>query len=422
MWWWLTGLIVGLWAVMYGIPDVWFHHLQWGAFSGSRDRPDVALTFDDGPGPDTSAVLDELKHLGVHATFFLVSERAALNPELVRRIRDEGHEIGLHMTQHVSAYLMTPWQNYRAIKAGLAQMEALTGARPVLFRPPWGHMNLGTWIAVKRLKLTLVFWNIAPDDWRPNRTSQDIYRYVVQLAMPGAVVVLHDAGGPRKRTVESLSPMVKGLRALGLTPGTLGAMTQDGSLLRRLWMWWELRFTRGWNIQTVPNRGGGEPFLRMGHIIYRGPRVPITKDRVLQSGDPFGEIHFSNTAIAHFSGQAMSGLKALHSIMASLHDLAAWIQTEPDYADVVAVGGVTLLDAERSLERLGFQRVPVTGWTKWSMWFYLIVLMSIYHQSGWKTLKRFSRLKPIRLLMDRDTLMTRYGAPRKSREKPTAPR
>lgn len=411
--WWVAGAIVGLWLIVYLLPDVLFHHLQWGAFAGSREKPEVALSFDDGPGPDTGAVLDELLRLNARATFFVVSERAQAHPDIIRRMIAEGHEVGLHMREHVSAFFLTPGQSYRRIKAGLDQLQTLLGHRPTLFRPPWGHVNLGIWVATLRFGLTPVFWNIAPDDWREDRTAEAISAYVVQLAQPGTVVVLHDAGGPRQRTVDSLQDMVQGLNALGLRPVVVGSMQRDRSTLRRIWTWWELRFTRGWNIQTIPNSTGGEPFLRVGRINYRGPRVALSGSRILKPGDRVAEIHFSNPALAQFSGQAASGRKALHSFVAALSDTAQWIQQQPEYASVAAVGGVTLLDASRTVEKLGFRHVPVRGWTKWSMWIYLMVLMSIYHQEGWRTLRRFRHLKPVMLLMDIDILMTRYERPRK---------
>ncbi len=406
--WWIVAAIIAVWLVGYLIPDLLVHHLQLGAFFGSRAEGRVALTFDDGPGPDTAAVLDVLKDQEIRATFFVIAERALAHPELVRRMVEEGHEIGLHMTRHVSAFLLSPWASFRAVGQGLDQLEALTGRRPVLFRPPWGHVNIGTWLAMRHYHVAPVFWNIAPDDWRPDRTPEWMSHYVVQLALPGSVVVMHDAGGPRDRTVRALAPMAAGLRQLGLSPGPVGEIAGDRSFLRRGWTWWEIRFTRGWNIETVPSSEGGEPFLRIGHIRYRGPDVKLADGTMMRTGDPMGEIHFGNPAISQFSGQAASGLRALHGVMRALGDLARWIEAHPEYQDIKAVGGVTLLDAAHAIGKLGFQRESVRGWTKWSMWFYLVFLMAVYHRDGWKTLRRFRHLKPVMILMARDVFIQRY--------------
>ncbi len=376
--------------------------------------PGVALTFDDGPGSDTEAVLDTLKALGVRATFFVVSERALAHPATIRRMVAEGHEIGIHMRQHISAFLLLPWQSYRRIGQSLKELNRLTGRRPELFRPPWGHVNLGTWLAARRFGLTPVFWNIAPDDWRRDRAPEWISHYVAQLAQPGTVVVLHDGGGTRTRTVQSLPAMVAGLRDAGLNPTTVGELTRDPSFLRRVWTWWEIRFTRGWNIETIPNSAGGGPFLRIGRIAYRGRQVTLLDGTELRRGAPMGEIHFGNPALSQLSGRAASGLRALHGVMAALADLAQWLKTHPAYQDIAAVGGVTLLDATRTIEKLGFIRVRVRGWTKWSMWVYLMILLAVYHHDGWKTLRRFRRLEPVMVLMDVGTLEARYGKGRRS--------
>lgn len=405
-------VLVIIWVVVYLLPDLWFHHLQWGAFAGSSDEAQVALTFDDGPGPDTARILDVLRESDVRATFFIVTERAKAQADLVERMKQEGHEVGLHMTRHVSAFLLTPWRSYREVKRGVDQLQTWLGRRPQLFRPPWGHVNIGTWLAAKRCHLTLVFWSVAPDDWRTDRSPETIRHYVVQMAQPGSVVVLHDAGGSRRRTATALPGMIDGLRALGLTPVPVGALAREHSTFRRYWTWWEIRFTRQWNIESIPNSRGGEPYLRIGHITYRGPRVLLRSSRQLKRGDAMGEIHFGNPALAQFSGQAVSGLRALHGVMAALTDLVQWLEQHAEYRDIVAIGGITLLDAAHTIEKLGFQHVAVRGWTKWSMWIYLLVLMAIYHRDGWRTWRRFRRLEPVLLLMDVETLRERYAHPR----------
>jgi len=404
----IVGIVVVAWMMIYLLPDLVFHHLQWGGFLGERSSPMVAITFDDGPGPDTDGILSTLATLDVKATFFVVVERAQQYPDVIQRMVDGGHEVGLHMRRHVSAFLLWPWQSYREIGQAVGQLESLTGKRPALFRPPWGHVNLGTWIAIRRFALTPVFWNIAPDDWREDRQPDWMSHYVVQMAQPGLIVVLHDAGGPRERTRLALPAMVRGLLRLGLKPGRVGDLRHDKSMLHRFWTWWEIRFTRNWDIDTIPSTAGGEALLRIGHIRYRGRTIVFENGTTLRRGEPMGEIHFGNPALSQLSGNGASGLRALHGVMVGFADLAEWISDKPKYGDVKALGGITLLDSARGIERLGFQRIPVRGWTKWSMWLYLVVLMAIYHKDGWKTLRRFRHLKPVLVIMDRDTFITRY--------------
>ncbi|MCY0882194.1 MAG: polysaccharide deacetylase family protein, partial [Firmicutes bacterium] len=177
----IEGVLIA-WIILYLIPDLIFHHLQWHAFQGSRDIPAVALTFDDGPGPDTALVLDALKKSGAHATFFIVAERGRNYPEILQRMVAEGHQIGVHGYHHRSMYLFWPWQVFQELQTAVQTIEDLTGVRPTVYRAPWGHTNAVTLWALKRLKLTRVFWSIAPDDWRPDRTADFIAHYVVQLS------------------------------------------------------------------------------------------------------------------------------------------------------------------------------------------------------------------------------------------------
>lgn len=402
-------LVVCLWVFIYGIPDFILHHVQWGSVAGQRDSHRVALTFDDGPGPDTQVVLDMLKMQETTATFFVVAERAAANPEIIRAMKAAGHEIGLHSDRHVSSYLEWPWTTWRRMKRGTAILTQITSERPRYYRPPWGHFNMVTWLAGRFFGLERVLWTVAPNDWQPTKTAADISQHVVQFSQPGTIIVLHDAGGPRTRTAEALGLMIPQLKALNLQPGPVGEMPVDRSEFRRAWTWWEIRFTRSWDVDTVPSSRGGDPILRLGVIQYQGNPCQMLSGDVLSPGDKMGEIHFGNPALSQMSKNATGGLRAFHAVLRGMTDIAQYIASHEKYQDIRAVGGITLLDASGAIDKLGFQRLPVTGWQKWSMWIYLTFLMAIYHQAGWQTLRRFFRLHPVLLLMSKDTLLKRYG-------------
>lgn len=406
----MLGLVaLGLWAVIYLLPDLWWHHLQWGAYSGSRESGAVALTFDDGPGEDTAAILDVLRETATPATFFVVVEAAERRPELVQRMLAEGHAVALHGLSHRSAYLQWPWQAWKELKGAVSRLQRLTGRRPHFYRPPWGHHNLFTGWAAARLGLTRVLWTVAPDDWRPDRSVEAIAHRVVQWALPGAVVVLHDGGGDRRRTVAALAPMIAGLRAMGLKPVTLEQLPEERSLLRRFWTWWETRFTRDWDVDSVPDPDGGQPVLRVGRIRYQGPTVRLGDGTELSAGAPFAEIHFGNPALSRFSGEPTAALRALSAVRKSLPALSRYLAAHPKYREVVAVGGITVLDAGAAIERMGFCRVPVRGCQRVWMWVYLVLLMAVYHRAGWKTVKRFFRLRPVLVVISRAELDQRYG-------------
>lgn len=403
----LVVVVIGLWVVLYGLPDIIFHHLQWGAFFGARDSHRVALTFDDGPDRDTSEILDALAEQHARATFFVVAEQARRHPETVRRMVQEGHQIGIHALSHRPAFLIAPWSAYFRLKEAIRIVTDVAGVRPTVYRPPWGEHSLAAWWSARKLGLVRVLWSVAPDDWRPDRDPDRIVRHVVQLTLPGGVVVFHDGGGERTRTARALPAVIGGLRALNLEPVRVDELPRDRSELRRIWTWWETRFTRGWDIDTIPSGSGGDPVLRLGRIRYRGRPLKLPTGRWLKPGDPFAEIHFGNPALSQMSHNVFGGVKALHAVIRGLADVARFIETSEKYRDVVAVGGVTLLDASRAIEKVGLTRMRVTGWQKWSMWIYLTVLMSIYHQQGWRTLRRFFHLHPVLVAMDRKTLERR---------------
>ncbi len=403
----IAGFIVA-WMILYLIPDVIWHHLQWGAVFGSREHHQMALTFDDGPGPETAPILEVLQEHNARATFFVVADRAKHYPDLLKTMVADGHEIGLHGNSHRSMYLFWPWTVFQEIRKGLDEIEDITGTRPTSYRPPWGHHNIVTVLAARRLGLRRVLWSIVPDDWKTGKTPDMIERYVVQLSHPGAITVLHDGGGARHNTVQALAPIIDRVRELGLHLVPVCEMERDHSELRRWWTWWELRFTRRWDIDTIPSSLGGDPVLRLGLIKVPLKQVDLSTGKTIVRGQPMGEIHFGNPALSQLSASHAGGLRAFHAVLRSLTDLAGFVDQSDKYRNIVVVGGITLLDASSAIEKLGFDRIKVSGLRKWSMWIYLMLLMAIYHADGWHTLRRFMRLRPVLLLMDRNTLMKRY--------------
>lgn len=149
----------------------------------------LALTFDDGPDPAiTPQVLDILKKHNAHATFFVMGKHVPGNEALLQRMHAEGHEIGNHSWDHphftrisldqVNDQINTT-QNV-IIKAGVPA--------PRLFRPPYGDVNE---TVLAHIPLTVVRWNIDPEDWRPTRQTH-VLEHMAANAKPGGVVVMHD--------------------------------------------------------------------------------------------------------------------------------------------------------------------------------------------------------------------------------------
>ncbi len=354
-------------------------------------------------------ILAELDRLAVKATFFVVLDQALRHPDWMQRIVAGGHEVGLHGDRHQSSYLQTPWQTARRLMQAARTLAVVTGQPVRWYRPPWGHHNLGTWWACRRLGLRRVLWTVAPNDWKPRQRPEGIARHVTRASLPGGIVVLHDGGGDRTATLGALAPLVDGLRAGRLEPGRVSDLEEERSGFKWMWKWWETRFSLYWAIDRIPSPEGNPPILRIGRIRYHGPRLPLG-GATLKPGDPFAEIHFDNSVLAQFSGTGGQSVVAYRAVGRALHDLIAFLDREPKYRGVKAVGGITILDAHQAVDRLGFVRIPVTGLKRWFLWAYLVLLMAMYHREGWRNLRRMRHLRPVLLVADVGGLRRRFTA------------
>lgn len=187
----------------------------------------IALTFDDGPDPAfTPRVLEILAARRVRASFFLVGERAARAPDVVRAIAHAGHEIGSHGWSHRSLWLCGPARTDEEIARAQGTLGALTGTPPALFRPPWGMVNAAMFAALRRHGQRCVLWSIQPEGLRPASAAAQVDR-VLRRAHPGAIVDLHDAEGTPgapARLCEALPAMIDGLAAAGYGFATVGEL------------------------------------------------------------------------------------------------------------------------------------------------------------------------------------------------------
>jgi peptidoglycan/xylan/chitin deacetylase (PgdA/CDA1 family) len=158
-------------------------------------RPEVVMTFDDGPSPEsTRQVLATLNRFAAHATFFVLGSKAIAAPEVLREIAAAGHEIGVHGDRHDRLLsLRHPDRITSDVERAQAAIVAATGQRARLFRPPLGHVSPRTALVAKRLGLTLVGWSVRGGDGLARTTVASALRRVVAGLHPGAIVLLHDA-------------------------------------------------------------------------------------------------------------------------------------------------------------------------------------------------------------------------------------
>jgi peptidoglycan/xylan/chitin deacetylase (PgdA/CDA1 family) len=195
------------------------------------DAPVVALTFDDGPDPEvTPAVLDILGAHGARATFFVLGDRAARYPDVIRRIHREGHSIGTHTQHHrLGFHFAGPARVRREIEDAIEVVAAIlpAPARPTLFRPPQGLRTPQFASGWRRTRgQVCVTWTVRGFDSRPT-TAAAITRRVARGLGPGAIVALHDGtglGGSRDRapTLAALPEILAACKRRGLRCVALG--------------------------------------------------------------------------------------------------------------------------------------------------------------------------------------------------------
>lgn len=187
------------------------------------DKHEVSLTFDDGPDPEwTPKILDLLKAKGINATFFVIGSKAIAHPELIRRILDEGHEIGNHTFNHANLQTSTEWRTRLELNATQRAIESITGRSTLLFRPPYdadrtprSPTELDPLLIAQGLGYIPVMASIDPLDWqRP--TAQELLQRIKQQRTSGNnIVLLHDSGGDRSSTLEALGPIIDYLQRRG---------------------------------------------------------------------------------------------------------------------------------------------------------------------------------------------------------------
>jgi peptidoglycan/xylan/chitin deacetylase (PgdA/CDA1 family) len=192
---------------------------------GGRAR-EIALTFDDGPGPYTPRVLDVLEHFHVHATFFEIGEMLRyFSASTLRELRD-GDVIGDHTETHPEMARLSAHEQREELFEQLARIELLGGPRPLLFRPPYGSYDATTMRELHALHMLMVLWSVDTDDYLQPGVSAIVQRALAG-AQPGAIILMHDAGGTRTQTIEALPLIIRALRARGFELVTVPQLLHD---------------------------------------------------------------------------------------------------------------------------------------------------------------------------------------------------
>jgi peptidoglycan/xylan/chitin deacetylase (PgdA/CDA1 family) len=175
---------------------------------------DIALTFDDGPGPYTPEVLDVLERFHVQATFFAIGKMERyFSASTIRELHD-GDVVGDHTQSHPMLAQLSAHDQHEELFEPLVRVELLGGDRPTLFRPPYGSYNAATMRQLHALHLLMVLWSADTQDYLQPGVST-IVRRALAGAQPGSILLMHDGGGNRAQTVAALPQIITQLRARG---------------------------------------------------------------------------------------------------------------------------------------------------------------------------------------------------------------
>lgn len=180
----------------------------------SGDEKVIALTFDDGPWEQTPEVLGILKEMDVKATFFWVGKNVQTYPEMAKQVVAAGHAIGNHTWDHPTSY-MDRETAAKQIDSTNDYIFETAGVRTALFRPPGGALRNGLADYARNRQDVVVLWSVDTLDWQATTSVQMLVSTVLNDAKPGGIVLMHDGGGNRWRTVEALPAIIAGLRDLG---------------------------------------------------------------------------------------------------------------------------------------------------------------------------------------------------------------
>ncbi|MGI6091999.1 MAG: polysaccharide deacetylase family protein [Veillonellaceae bacterium] len=219
MWVAILGIIAGIGLTLSAVlPD---NHVYGTVFlEGQPDRKVVALTFDDGPYPPyTEQILDILKEYQVPATFFVVGRNVEKHPELVLRIKQEGHQIGNHTYNHIDLLKADRNIMEREIDRTNKVITDITGHAPQIVRPPHGFRDPVVMEVMADRKLKVVEWSVMSRDWT-NPGVEAIVNRTVSKVQNGSVILLHDGDGiaskaSRAQTVEATRLIIRELTAQG---------------------------------------------------------------------------------------------------------------------------------------------------------------------------------------------------------------
>lgn len=411
------------------LPGIFSRLFGFRVFKKGNSSQSLALTFDDGPDPVyTAQLLDLLKKHNAKATFFVVGAQAEQHPELLRRMHEEGHLIGMHNYVHKSNWLMRPKTVKRHISQTSAIIEQITGKPAIYYRPPWGVVNFFDFGNLGHIQIIL--WSAMFGDWRKKVGAERLYKRMKKHCAPGEVLLLHDCGVTLGADEEAPANMLlalerflqdadaqglKCVRTDELIRETDAYKAKNPSKLKQLivsfWLGYEKIFHLFFGMKTTNEE---HPVFHFRFRPYHGEAIQLDDGVTLHSNDQVMEIHFDNERLYEIGKKSRSSMQlAIHMIRdveRTLPELAEYIQRHDSLSrEVKAIYGVSLLN--RGPEQFGFtvRNLP-KGLFSWMTTYYLRLLMRVMHPMGQRRLQKQSeQLVPRTIVMSTETLLKRYG-------------
>ena len=187
---WAVALVLSALAMGYGPPSG-AQAAQSVAAAVAVEEPTgyLALTFDDGPFPQTTeALLDGLAARGVHATFFLIGSQVAGMEDVVERMAAEGHQVGIHTWDHISLHGLPTAALCAQLGQTRACLRSILGPVDLMVRPPYGFVDDALRTCAGG---PIVRWSVDTEDWRDGDVGR-IVQVVTEGAEDGAIVLMHD--------------------------------------------------------------------------------------------------------------------------------------------------------------------------------------------------------------------------------------
>ena len=179
-----------------------------------RDQKMLAISFDAAWGnEDTQILIDILARYNVKATFFCVGDWAEKYPESVKALHDAGHEVMSHSNHHDHFNTLSAQEIIDDLNACNDKIEAVTGVRPTLFRPPYGEYDDHVISTVRGMGIQPIQWDVDSLDWK-DLPAGEITERVVSRVQPGSIVLFHNAA---LHTPEALPAILETLLQEGYT-------------------------------------------------------------------------------------------------------------------------------------------------------------------------------------------------------------